>query len=171
MLCYLTRDEIQLDYLLDKHLKIIKTNYEEALTDAMHNGVSFLVDEPGVQTRRSFNPVELTARGFYGQYYNGFNCTMDWSAKCQIIIGYRKRTNELQQSQSCPLFSLNLDIIKYIFEMVDYLHFKEIMNNFNLYTDKRSNLNKAVFENQNEQSESYDDVDDDDDEFIDSDDL
>jgi len=122
ILAFACRDSEKFNILFDKYLSLLLQRYKTAIIE---QDLSFLVDEPGMQIRRSFNPVDLTARGFYGKYYNGFHCTMDWPAKCQILIAYRKeRTGKNDQ---CCLFWLDMNLIKFIFYWLDYIWMKEIM--------------------------------------------
>jgi hypothetical protein len=129
---YLTRKKDEFNLLLDKILPKVLEKYEEAKR-IDQEGLVFIVDEPGVQTRRSFKPVELTARGFYREYYNGFNCTMDWPAKCQIITAYRKKINGEENILDCPLLSLGIHLIRKIFNILDLLYFEEYMVEFKKY--------------------------------------
>ena len=123
---YLTRKKEQFELLLNKWVLKMVEKYQDAIK-IDQEGLTFIVDEPGVQTRRSFKPIELTARGFYGEYYNGFTCTLDWPAKCQIITAYKKRIDGRENNIDCPLLSLGLDLIRKIFRIVDFLYYQEIM--------------------------------------------
>lgn len=126
MLLYLKREQFKFNPLLEKHLPKIINLYETKKSKP----ISFMVDEPGMQIRRSFNPVDLTARVFYGHYYNGFHCTPDWPARCQIIIAYRKERTGKRDLDQCCLFWLDLNLIKFIFKHLDKIYFEEIKTSF-----------------------------------------
>lgn len=122
IVAFACRDLEKFNSLYAKHVPHLLEKYR---VESLKEDITFLVDEPGTQTRRSFNPVDLTARGFYGSYYNGFHCTMDWEAKCQIIIAYRKeRTGKNDQ---CCLFWLDMNLIKYIFHWLDRIWMKTLI--------------------------------------------
>jgi len=118
-------------YWIKSFLKVLE-KYEEAKR-IDQEGLVFIVDEPGVQTRRSFKPVRAYSERLYREYYNGFNCTMDWPAKCQIITAYRKKINGEENILDCPLLSLGIHLIRKIFNILDLLYFEEYMVEFKKY--------------------------------------
>jgi hypothetical protein len=124
---YTMRQQEKFNWLLEGKIFDILREYQTKIASDV---VKFKVDEPGMQTRRSFHPVDLTARGFYGEYYNGFHCTVDWQAKCQILVAYKKERTGKREKDECCLFWLDLNLIKYVFLFVDLFHMKELMSRF-----------------------------------------
>jgi len=123
ILFYSKGQKEEFNNLLEKATPLLCKNFNEALENNKNIGSCWLVDEPGTQTRRSFKPVELTPRGFYGDYYNGYHCTMDWPARCQIVIAWKKKNVENQT----PFALLDKNLLKHIFFMLDLLCFIEYL--------------------------------------------
>lgn len=102
----------------------------------LRQGVHWRVRDPGTQISGTFNPLKFTPSTFYPtvmidgkltHLYNGFNLGINWEIKRLFLIAYKKRDYE------CILSGIPMDVIKLLFQWLDWMTIKEIIVELNDY--------------------------------------
>lgn len=126
--CYYDEDQHGYEEIVGTRLSDILVEMESQIE--ILKKITWKVISPGDQEYGQIHHIDLTARSFYGDLYNGFNASNMWISKLPIIIAMRRRGTS-KAEKNCPLVEkLPRDIIKMIFFWVDHLTIRDLVSGF-----------------------------------------